>query len=432
MPQKGSRLTRDQIGVLRAWIDQGATWDPAVSFAKAPPRNLARREPALPAECRRGAASDRPPARSVSRGARARAGPLVDDRRFVRRVYARCHRRAADAGRGARVRHRPAAGQARAAGCTFAGRQPRLCGALAQFLERPAPQRLSAAPATSTAAASRSAPGFTRPSPTTCPTTASSRSWSAPAPATAGFTKGIVWRGVVNASQTPPMQAAQNISQVFMGVNLKCASCHDSFINDWQLRDAYGLAGDLCRRAAGDGRVRSADGQDGADEVPLSASSARSIASAPRAERLQQLAACPHRAEERPPGADDRQPAVGAVHGPRAGRAGRRHGAAGVASRLLDWLAEDLVAHGYDLKRTMTVILTSRRVSARSRGRRRSGQTPFVFRGPAIRRMTAEQFVDAISAVTGVWHEKPAGAVRLLAGQLACCAAGGPCARGAR
>jgi len=63
-----------------------------------------------------------------------------------------------------------------------------------------------------------------------------------PAPATVGFTKGIVWRGVVNASQTPEMQAAQNVAQVFMGVNLKCASCHDSFIDDWQLRDAYGMA----------------------------------------------------------------------------------------------------------------------------------------------------------------------------------------------
>src|SRR5205823_4963674 len=45
-----------------------------------------------------------------------------------------------------------------------------------------------------------------------------------------------------NASQVPPMQAAQNISQVFLGVNLKCASCHDSFINDWKLSDSYGLA----------------------------------------------------------------------------------------------------------------------------------------------------------------------------------------------
>src|SRR4029077_4236933 len=64
-----------------------------------------------------------------------------------------------------------------------------------------------------------------------------------PTPASEGFTKGIVWRGAVNASQTPQMQAAQSISQVFMGVNLKCASCHDSFINDWTLADAYGLAG---------------------------------------------------------------------------------------------------------------------------------------------------------------------------------------------
>jgi len=32
------------------------------------------------------------------------------------------------------------------------------------------------------------------------------------------------------------------VSQIFMGVNLKCASCHDSFVNDWTLADAYGLA----------------------------------------------------------------------------------------------------------------------------------------------------------------------------------------------
>ena len=29
---------------------------------------------------------------------------------------------------------------------------------------------------------------------------------------------------------------------MFFGVNLKCASCHDSFIDHWKLDDAYGLA----------------------------------------------------------------------------------------------------------------------------------------------------------------------------------------------
>jgi hypothetical protein len=57
-----------------------------------------------------------------------------------------------------------------------------------------------------------------------------------------GYLIGVNWRGDVSASQIPPVQAAQNSAQVFMGINLKCASCHDSFINQWKLRDSYGLA----------------------------------------------------------------------------------------------------------------------------------------------------------------------------------------------
>jgi uncharacterized membrane protein/mono/diheme cytochrome c family protein len=57
-----------------------------------------------------------------------------------------------------------------------------------------------------------------------------------------GFIRGIQWRGSVNSSQSIEMQAAQNVSQVFLGLNLKCASCHDSFISDWKLDDAYAFA----------------------------------------------------------------------------------------------------------------------------------------------------------------------------------------------
>ena len=57
-----------------------------------------------------------------------------------------------------------------------------------------------------------------------------------------GFLIGVNWRGDVSASEIPPMQAAQNSSQVFLGVNLKCNSCHDSFISRWKLKDAYGMA----------------------------------------------------------------------------------------------------------------------------------------------------------------------------------------------
>ena len=64
----------------------------------------------------------------------------------------------------------------------------------------------------------------------------------APSGASDGFINGIKWRGEVNASQTRDIQFAQNISQVFLGINMKCASCHDSFIDRWTLEEAYNLA----------------------------------------------------------------------------------------------------------------------------------------------------------------------------------------------
>lgn len=57
-----------------------------------------------------------------------------------------------------------------------------------------------------------------------------------------GFIEGIRWRGTVNASQRTEVQAAQNVAQVILGLNLKCASCHDSFISDWKLEEAYAFA----------------------------------------------------------------------------------------------------------------------------------------------------------------------------------------------
>ncbi|MCH7725778.1 MAG: DUF1549 domain-containing protein, partial [Planctomycetes bacterium] len=63
-----------------------------------------------------------------------------------------------------------------------------------------------------------------------------------PTPESEGFIRGIKWRGNVNASQAREVQFAQSISQVLLGINMKCASCHDSFIDRWTLDEAYGLA----------------------------------------------------------------------------------------------------------------------------------------------------------------------------------------------
>ncbi|MEM9659809.1 MAG: DUF1549 domain-containing protein, partial [Planctomycetota bacterium] len=70
----------------------------------------------------------------------------------------------------------------------------------------------------------------------------------APTEASAGFINGIKWRGAVNASQVREIQFAQNVGQVFLGINLKCASCHDSFIDRWTLEETYGLAAIFAER----------------------------------------------------------------------------------------------------------------------------------------------------------------------------------------
>ncbi len=75
---------------------------------------------------------------------------------------------------------------------------------------------------------------------------------------------------------------------------------------------------------------------------------------------------------------------------------------------LLDWLAYDFVEHGCDLKHTMRQILTSRVYQLRydpeladhfSAGH---DSAPRYFRSPALRRVTAEQFLDSVRvAISG-------------------------------
>ena len=72
---------------------------------------------------------------------------------------------------------------------------------------------------------------------------------------------------------------------------------------------------------------------------------------------------------------------------------------------LMDWLAEDLVAHGFDLKHTMARILTSRAYQLPSVN---VGEVEehFVFRGPGVRRLAAEQFSDALMSLVGLNYGK--------------------------
>ena len=75
-----------------------------------------------------------------------------------------------------------------------------------------------------------------------------------------------------------------------------------------------------------------------------------------------------------------------------------------MSPEVLDWLASDFVAHDYDLKHLIATIVTSRAYQMPAVAR--TGEAPargYAFRGPELRRLTAEQFADAIGTITGEW-----------------------------
>jgi hypothetical protein len=74
---------------------------------------------------------------------------------------------------------------------------------------------------------------------------------------------------------------------------------------------------------------------------------------------------------------------------------------------LLDWLAEDFAAHNYDVRFLIKRILTSRAYQMPAVDSGEQHEKDFVFRGPFVRRMDAEQFRDALFAMTGVGGNLP-------------------------
>jgi len=404
MPKKGSRLTAEQVGLLRAWIDQGLSWDTDINFAKPIPPNLNRHAPDLQISESSGVNPVDQILKPYFEAHQFKSPKPVDDRIFARRIYLDLLGLVPPIGgpgafvsdgdpelRAKLVRSVLADDQDfaehwlsfwndllrndyRGTGYIDGGRKS-ITSWLFNALSNNLPFDQFVAQLVD------------------------------PKPESEGFTKGIVWRGVVNASQSPDMQAAQNVSQVFMGVNLKCASCHDSFINDWRLADSYGLA---CVFTEGSLEMFQCDKPTGQN------AQARFIypelgyidAKAPKRERLKRLAEI--------------------ITGPNDGRLSRtiinrlwaRFFGRGLVEPvddmeqpawnqdLLDWLAEDLIAHGYDLKHSIKLMVSSQAYQLPSVSLGEGNPKDYVFRGPGIRRLSAEEFRDAVGQLTGIWYSK--------------------------
>lgn len=404
MPQKGSKFTAEEVGLVRAWIDQGIIWENDVSFAKAPVLNLKPRRPKLLGP-KNGHTVDRV-LESYFAKHDVDTSKLVSDRIFARRVYLdtigllptidelegfiaskvegkrRILVRRLLADRKSYAEHWLAfwndllRNDYAGTGYIDGGRK-QITGWLYGSLYNNKPYDRFVYELVN------------------------------PTEHSEGFTKGIVWRGVVNASQKPHMQAAQHISQVFMGVNLKCASCHDSFINDWSLADAYALASVYADKPL---EMIQCDKPTGkiSDIRFIHPELGKIDPNADKGTRIKQLA--------------------DAVTSSKNGRLSRtvvnriwaRFLGRGLVepvdemenqswnTDLIDLLASDLVENGYDLKFTMEQIMTSRAYQLPAVNGSEQEKKDFVFRGPLVRRMSAEQFVDSIAALTENWKKSPA------------------------
>ena len=225
----------------------------------------------------------------------------------------------------------------------------------------------------------------------------------APGKESRGFIEGIQWRGEVNASQTTQIQFSQNVSQVFLGINMKCASCHDSFIDRWTLKEAYGLAAIYSETPLELTRCDKPTGEM-AKAAWLFPELGQIDPEKPRDERLKQLA----NLITHPENGRTQRTIANRLWSQMMGR-GIVHpvdamNAEPWSEELLDFLANHLVASNYDMKAVLRLIATSRIYQART-DVKKDESSEYVFRGPVRKRMTAEQFLDSIRSVTGVWPE---------------------------
>lgn len=221
----------------------------------------------------------------------------------------------------------------------------------------------------------------------------------APKPEAAGFINGIKWRGDVNASQTRDIQFSQNVSQVFLGINMKCASCHDSFIDRWTLKEAYNLAAifaesplelNRCDKPTGEMATPKWIFPELGDVDPK----------APKAKRLEQLAGL----MTHPENGRFARTLVNRIWERLMGR-GIVHPVDAMDTEpwnedLLDYLAVRFAEDGHDLRKLIAFIMSSEAYQSETVILEAEPGEDYVYTGPIAKRMTAEQLIDSIWQVT--------------------------------
>ena len=191
------------------------------------------------------------------------------------------------------------------------------------------------------------------------------------------------------------------MSQVFLGLNLKCASCHNSFVSNWKLSDAYAFATIFADSALEINRCDKPTGKYTRPAVLWP--ELGSIDSAAKTEvKRKQLSE------------NLTKPENGRLYRTLVNRIWAQMMGRGIvepvdvmdnepwSQDLLDWMAFNFVENKCDIKELIYLIASSKTYQLPSvaiKDPNKITAQDFRFAGMLRKRMTAEQFSDAVSSV---------------------------------
>jgi len=213
-----------------------------------------------------------------------------------------------------------------------------------------------------------------------------------------------------NESHVDTIQSAANVAQVFLGTGMKCASCHSHFLNkEWPQARFLAFAGMFASNNLELIRCEKPSGQFIAAKFPFDLPGVPEAAPKLLDERLHRVAqllidpANPRFAKSIVNRLWKRYLGLGLFEPQDDFRLDQPPS----QPELLEWLADDFMRHGCDLKHTIRLILTSRTYQLRYDPGLEDHfdvnipQQARYYRSPSLRRLTAEQLLDSVQVAMG-------------------------------
>jgi mono/diheme cytochrome c family protein len=221
--------------------------------------------------------------------------------------------------------------------------------------------------------------------------------------------KRVVSAYIRNETHVETIQSAANVAQVFMGTEMKCASCHNHFLNkEWPQTRFLAFAGMFAPSDLEVIRCEKKSGKFVPAKFPFDLPGVPEAVPKPIDERLHRVAQLL---------IDPTNPRFAKTI---VNRLWKRYLGLGLFEpqddfrpdhpptnpELLAWLADDFMRHGYDLKHSIRLILTSRTYQLRYDPELEDHfdvnqpQQARYYRSPSLRRLTAEELLDSIQVAT--------------------------------